>query len=183
MKFQLRPSVESDELEIHDVVVEAFGGQPGREVADLVADLSKDESAAPRLSLVAVAGGTIAGHILFTKARIENSQRKIAAAILAPLSVRPEFQGQGVGRQLISEGLSQLRATACDLVFVLGYPDYYQRHGFEPAGKKGLNAPYSIPPKNADAWMVQELHSGVVGKVSGRVICAEALDDPKHWQE
>jgi len=31
--------------------------------------------------------------------------------------------------------------------------------------------------------MVLELHSGIIECASGQVICAEALNDPKHWRE
>jgi hypothetical protein len=31
--------------------------------------------------------------------------------------------------------------------------------------------------------MVQELRPGAVNEISGRVICADALNDPKHWVE
>jgi putative acetyltransferase len=70
-----------------------------------------------------------------------------------------------------------------DLVFVLGHPAYYPRFGFSPAGARGLDAPYPIPQKNAEAWMVRELRPGVIGDCSGRVICADALADPEYWRE
>jgi predicted N-acetyltransferase YhbS len=84
---------------------------------------------------------------------------------------------------LIAEGLNELREMGVDLVFVLGYPGYYQKHGFSPAGVKGYAAPYPIPPEHADAWMVQELRPGIMEQTRGRVRCAETLTDPKHWRE
>ena len=70
-----------------------------------------------------------------------------------------------------------------DLVFVLGHPGYYPRHGFRTAGVLGFDAPYPIPAKDADAWMVQELRPGFIGKIKGPVACAAALDHPEHWRE
>jgi putative acetyltransferase len=115
--------------------------------------------------------------------KIKHSQRTVSSAILAPLSVHTENQSQGIGGQLIEEGLKELKASGVELVFVLGHPDYYQRYGFSTAGTKGFDAPYPIPPENSDAWMVQELHPGIIECVSGQVICADALNDLKHWQE
>ena len=46
--------------------------------------------------------------------------------------------------------------SGVELVFVLGHPDYYPRHGFKPAGALGFEAPYPIPDKNVNAWMVQK---------------------------
>jgi putative acetyltransferase len=70
-----------------------------------------------------------------------------------------------------------------ELVFVLGHPDYYPRHGFVPAGVLGFEATYAIEEKNAGAWMVQELRPGVIGAVNGRIVCADVLDRPEHWRE
>ena len=66
---------------------------------------------------------------------------------------------------------------------MLGHPDYYQRFGFIPAGAQGFEAPYSIPEEHAGAWMVQELCSGVIGRVKGKVCCSEVLNQPEHWRE
>jgi predicted N-acetyltransferase YhbS len=183
MSFQIRQATESDWTDIHDIIIEAFGSVQGSEIAELVADLLADESAAPRLSLVATASHVVAGHILFTNTKVDGSRRQISSSILAPLAVRPGYQGQGIGGRLISEGIAQLRASGVDLVFVLGHPGYYPEHGFSPAGARGFEAPYPIPPENADAWMVQELRSGTIDSVSGQVVCARALNDPRHWRE
>jgi putative acetyltransferase len=31
--------------------------------------------------------------------------------------------------------------------------------------------------------MVQELNTGVIGTLKGKVICADELDKPEHWRE
>ena len=50
---------------------------------------------------------------------------------LAPVAVRPDFQGRGIGSQLVSETLA-LEPVGSGPVFVLGAPGYYRRFGFEP---------------------------------------------------
>ncbi len=93
------------------------------------------------------------------------------------------MHNQGVGGQLIKEGLKLLSESGVELVFVLGHPEYYPRHGFKPAGALGFEAPYPIPDEHANAWMVQELRPGVIGSVSGKIICADVLNHPEHWRE
>ena len=164
-------------ISIHE---SAFGQN---EEARLTADLLSDPSAAPRVSLMAVVDGRPAGHVLFTRAVVSGAEAGIAASILAPLAVIPEFQGHGLGGELIRNGLRQLAEEGTGLVFVLGHPGYYPRFGFRPAGACGLVAPYPIPPQHADAWMVQELKEGTLGTVEGRVNCADALDKREYWVE
>ena len=179
----IRKSTESDLNDVLDVEAQAFGNEEGPEIVDLVNGLLFDPTAIPLLSLMAVNDDRAIGHILFTNARISSSKKSISAAILAPLAVIPDAQSQGVGGQLIEEGLRLLSESGVELVFVLGHPDYYPRHGFKPAGALGFEAPYPIPDKNANAWMVQELRTGVINSVSGKVICADALNQPEHWRE
>ena len=166
-----------------DVERRAFGEAQGTEIADLVRDLLADPTAAPALSLIAMEDDRAVGHILFTRARLTGCEAPPSAVILAPLAVVPEAQGRGIGGRLIRHGLGRLADAGVDLVFVLGHPSYYPRHGFRPAGILGLEAPYPIPEEHAEAWMVQELRPGVIGRVKGTVQCADALDRPEHWRE
>ena len=122
-------------------------------------------------------------HIIYSKVRIAQTEEAVSAQILAPLAVLPETQSLGVGGQLIKEGLKQLRESGVELVFVLGHPGYYPRYGFKPAGELGFEAPYPIPEEHAGAWMVQALCPDVIGRVSGKIECADVLNQPEHWRE
>lgn len=178
--IKIRPGTESDLQDISRIYQSAFP-EEGIEIAELTGNLLNDPTAKPYLSLLAEIKEQAIGHILFTRVEISNSNAK--ASLLAPLAVAPEFQSQGVGGKLIREGLRILSASGTELVFVLGHIDYYPRHGFTPAGIHGLEAPYPIPDKNAEAWMVQELKEGVLGSVKGTIQCAEALNRPEYWVE
>lgn len=165
-----------DLLRVHRL---AFGDD---EVADLVGAMLEDPSARPVLSLMAIDDDRTVGHILFTKVRLTEPDSACGAAILAPLAVIPAAQGQGVGTMLIATGLRQLAEAGVDLVFVLGHPAYYGRHGFEPAARLGLAAPHPIADAHADAWMVHALRPGLLGAVRGTVMCSDALSRREHWR-
>jgi putative acetyltransferase len=178
--LEIRKATESDLDDVLRVETESFGYD---KEAKLVNGLLRDASAMPLLSLLAVDDEEAVGHILFTRARLTGTEDTASAVILAPLAIVPDAQGKGIGGKLIKEGLRLLSETGVDLVFVLGHPEYYPRHGFRPAGALGFEAPYPIPDENADAWMVQELRPGVIGSISGKVVCADALNRPEHWRE
>jgi putative acetyltransferase len=179
----IRPSVDSDSAGIDRVLLSAFGDPEGPEIVALVAGLLGDATARPALSLVAEIDETIVGHVLFTRARLLPDHDHLKVQILAPLAVAEELQGRGIGGALVREGLRQLAESGVDLVFVLGHPEYYPRFGFRPAGALGMDAPYPIPERHADAWMVQALRPGLLGQVRGTVRCADTLNDPRHWRE
>lgn len=71
--------------------------------------------------------GKVIGYIAFTNAFKDGD---ICGWHLAPVAVKPEFQNQGVGAELIRFGLRQ-KNIAEQTVFVLGEPRYYMRFGFE----------------------------------------------------
>jgi len=163
--------------------MQAFGADEGPEIIELVNGMFNDKTAEPLLSLVAADNNKLIGHIIFSKTMIIQSNKPVLTKILAPLAVLPEFQNKGVGSKLITKGLEYLKGLGIDAVFVLGHPEYYSRFGFKTAGALGFQAPYPIPERNADAWMVKELKAGVLGAVNGKVKCAETLSQPHYWRE
>lgn len=179
-KMQIREAVETDLNDVLSIERLAFGYE---KEAELVRELLHDPSAKPLLSLLALKKGRAVGHILFTSAHLSDSKDAASIVILAPLAIVPDFQKQGIGGKLIEHGLALLSRSGVDLVFVLGHPEYYPRYGFTPAGQIGFEAAYPIPDEHAGAWMVQALRSGVIGTVSGKIICADALNKPEHWRE
>lgn len=80
------------------------------------------------LSLVAVEGEDIIGHIAFSPVRVDGEDRGWFG--LGPVSVRPDRQGEGVGGALIRQGLDGLRQGGAAGCVVLGDPDYYRRFAF-----------------------------------------------------
>ena len=178
--MRISAATESDLSDVLRIEREAFGQD---DEADLVNNLMNDPSASPRLSLLAFEGERAVGHILFTAARIAEMPEAASVSLLAPLAVRPAAQRTGVGGKLIERGLELLSEAGIDLVFVLGHPEYYPRHGFEPAGRLGFTAPFPIAEKDAGGWMVQALSPGIIGSVRGTVACADAITRPEYWQE
>ncbi len=178
--MDIREATETDLERLLVVVRAAFGRD---DEAVLVRELLRDPTAAPRLSLIASNGGRAVGHILFTALTLEGPAPRYGAAILAPLAVIPAAQSTRIGTRLIATGLARFGQRGIELVFVLGDPAFYGRHGFEPASPRGFEAPYAIAPEHADAWMVRVPAGWRAGDVSVRVRPADALARPELWHE
>lgn len=172
----------ADASDLDDVLAVEQAAFGSAEEAGLVEALLGDPSAEPIISLLACDEERAVGHILFTGAWLEPACDK-AASILAPLAVIPDYQKQGVGRQLTETGIRMLSKTGTDLVFVLGHPEYYPYFGFKPARALGFSAPYPILEKNAGAWMVLALNPDAVSSFERTVCCAKTMDRPEYWRE
>lgn len=94
------------------------------------------------LSLVAEVDGRVVGHIAFSPVAISDGTGNWYG--LGPLSVLPEFQRQGIGKALIEEGLSRLKALDAQGVCLVGHPDYYRKFGFRNAPGLVLEG---VPPE------------------------------------
>ncbi|MGH3910659.1 MAG: GNAT family N-acetyltransferase [Pseudonocardiaceae bacterium] len=141
---------------VREVVGLAFarpesGDQPPLEVG-LLDELRGDEGWLPALSFVAVepADNRVIGHVVCTRGTVDGSP----ALGLGPLAVRPDRQGQGVGRALMHAVLGAADALGEPFVALLGEPGYYQRFGFRAAARYGIAAP---DPHWGDYFQVRTL--------------------------
>lgn len=159
----IRQEENKDYEAVYRVVKSAFDSaehSDGRE-QDLVTALRNSGSFIPQLSLVAEQDGKILGHILFTQVDIGGSTQ----LALAPLSVIPGRQRQGIGKALIQEGHKRARELGYCYSVVLGSETYYPQMGYLPAEQYGIQAPFDVPREN---FMVCQLEKGAP-KISGVV--------------
>lgn len=133
--------------------------------ARLVEGLRASEDYVPELSLVYATNGSIAGHILFSKALVQDNGSLHEVAALGPLAVDPAFQRSGIGSALMAEGLERCRSCGFPLVFLLGHPEYYPRFGFVPARRYGFELKQF--QASDDVFMVCELEPGALDRLQG----------------
>lgn len=77
---------------------------------------------------VCIHTNTVIAYIAFTKAYNGST---VCGLHLAPLAVKPEFQGQGIGSELLRFALRQ-KEIKDTTIFVLGDPRFYRKFGFTP---------------------------------------------------
>lgn len=133
--------------EIDEVVYTAFGRE---DEADLVWDLR--EQGAISLSQVAEYEGAIIGHLALSPVLINGED--IGWLGLAPVSVWPDCQRQGVATAMIQAALDSANELDWAGVVLLGDPNFYRRFGFKPARELGLTCSY---PNADDVFMALAL--------------------------
>ena len=156
--FTIREEIPADIAAIAEVNRAAFGGEDEVKLVDLLRS-----SGHVLVSLVALDGDRVIGHILFSPLVIETPDGERAAAALAPMAVLPEWQRRGAGSALVRAGLDECRRKDMGVVIVVGHPEYYPRFGFSAALAQDLDSPY---PDLGDAWMALELTPGALAGVS-----------------
>lgn len=163
----IRTEKPADYRNVYFVVKSAFDSaeQKDGNEQDLVNDLRKSTAFVPELSLVAEENGKIVGHIMFTKLKIGEA----VILALAPLSVLPQYQRQGVGTALVNEGHKIAKDLGYSYSVVLGSEKYYPRFGYEPAENFGILPPFDVPKEN---FMALKL-SGNAPAISGVVQYAQ----------
>lgn len=162
--MRIRAETARDYKEVYDLIREAFATAEhadGNE-QDLVVALRKSAAFIPELSLVAEVDQALAGHIMFTKARVDRD----IVLVLAPLSIRPQYQKQGIGTALITEGHKIAKELGYPYSLVLGSETYYPRLGYLPAAQLGIEVPEGIPGENFMAMKLLETAKPICGAVT-----------------
>ncbi|MGK7928832.1 MAG: GNAT family N-acetyltransferase [Spirulina sp.] len=165
----IRPEVPADYPDIAKVHCLAFGQE---NEAKLVDRIRQGDRYIPELSLVAEVAGKIVGHILFSKIELVGKETKYVFA-LAPMAVLPEWQNQGIGSQLVREGLAIADRLKIPCIIVLGHRWFSPRFGFEPAEDRGIQPPFPVPK---DVFMVKLLSHGD-GEYAGKIFYPPEFDD------
>ena len=175
---QIRISSGEDNDTIRSIHLYAFPEDERLLVSRLAVNLQNDHTTPPVLSLIARHAGENVGHIAFSPVTIDNHE-DITAYILAPLGVRPEFQRQGIGRQLIEFGKRELLRQGVKVLLVYGDPEYYTRFGFNADTATRFIPPY--PLQYPFGWMALNLDEYGVSGFPARIRVAASLNDPTLW--
>lgn len=88
------------------------------------------------------------------------------AALLGPLTVDPDFAGQGYGRKLVSEALENMEKGGIKLVVLVGDEPYYGRMGFKPVP---LGQIIFSAPVNPVRILAVELETGALAAYRGQI--------------
>lgn len=153
--MDVRPEIRADERAIDELHRLAFGGD---DESAMVVELRAGAGYLPELSLVAVQGGTVVGHLMLTLVTlVPDDETKAESPLLsmAPVGVLPAVQNQGIGSRLVDVAMRRASKRPEPLVVVLGHPTYYPRFGFRRASELGLRC--GLGDVADEAYMVRRL--------------------------
>lgn len=124
----IRPEAEEDIPVIEAVTESAFHDAAHTDHNEQFILAGLREAGALTISLVAEMEGAIVGNVAVSPVFI--SDGSLGWFGLGPVSVSPQWQGLGIGSELVREVLKRLSEQGASGCVVLGDPSYYQRFGF-----------------------------------------------------
>ncbi len=125
-KIVIRSETDADVSAITEVTVAAFRTLEISNHTEQFIIEALRAAKALTISLVAEVDGRV---VAFSPLTISDGTRNWYG--LGPVSVLPEYQRQGIGKALIQEGLSRLKAMNAQGCCLVGHPDYYRKFGFK----------------------------------------------------
>jgi putative acetyltransferase len=124
----IRKETEADIEAIYKLTETAFRNHPySHNTEQLIVDALRAADALT-VSLVAEVDGEVVGHIAFSPVTISDGSSGWYG--IGPISVLPELQRRGIGKSLMHEGLSKLKAMGGRGCALVGDPGFYERFGF-----------------------------------------------------
>lgn len=174
----LRTETEHDVDAIDDVVDRAFASTAE---SRLVHAIRASEGYIPELTIVAIAGDRVVGHVMVSRAELEDVDAggaRYRITTLAPLAVHPEFQAQGIGSALMRDVVQRADALGVALIVLEGSPLYYPRFGFRHSVPLGITMqlPDWAPREAAMALPLAAYQAEMRGKVVYTTAFQEVLD-------
>lgn len=124
----------------------------------------------PELDFVIEADDQIIGNIMYTKAKlVDESGNEKEILTFGPLSILPEYQRKGYGKQLIEYSFEKAKSLGYDTVVIFGDPANYVSRGFKSCKRYNVCLEEGIFPaamlvknSNPEFWMVE---NGFITKV------------------
>lgn len=163
--LKIRKETEADYQRVEEITRKAFYNMymPGCVEHYLVHIMRSHRDFIPELDFVLELDGEVVGNIMYTKVKLtdENGQEK-EIVTFGPVSVLPEYQRKGYGKQLIEYSFEKAAALGYEAVVIFGSPANYVSRGFQSCRK------YKVCVENGTypaAMLVKEL---VPGALDGR---------------
>jgi putative acetyltransferase len=129
METMIRLQTHDDDAAIGTVIEGAFGDE-GPLIAELVDALRTHPCGRDGLSFVAEVDGSVVGHVMVTRSRLDTNVRIVDVAVLSPLAVDPALHRRGIGSRLVERAVAAATEAGLPAIFVEGDPAYYSRMGF-----------------------------------------------------
>lgn len=165
---------------IEALFVSVFSRSENQKEGELVGKLSKELMTSTDeqdvYGFVALDRERLVGAIFLSRLTFEED---IEVFILSPVAIHSDYQGRGIGQELINHGLQEMKSRKVKIVTTYGDPAFYKKVGFKPLPVEVIGAPYEL--SQPEGWLGQSLAGETIEAIPGRCSCVKALSNPALW--
>ncbi len=163
----IRNETPADYHTVENLTREAFWNvyRPGCMEHYVLHNFRADPAFVNELDLVMELNGEIIGHVMYVRSVIRTDEGgEVPTLTFGPISIAPEYQREGYGKQLVEYSIAKARELGVGAVAITGNISFYGKCGFVVAKTKGIR--YEEDP-DANYFLVAELKPGYLEGVSG----------------
>lgn len=139
----------------------------------LVHKLWQHQDYLPAISRIACKGDEVIGSIMYSKAYVQDGDKRHDIVTFGPLCIDPEWQGCGVGEMLLKETMELAAEAGYPGIVIFGEPDYYPQVGFKTCDHFEIT---TKDGKNFNAFMGIELIKDGMSEIKGRFYESEVFE-------
>lgn len=153
----IRNETEKDYKTVEEITRKAFYNiyVPGCMEHYLVHIMRDHEDFIKELDFVIELDGKVIGNIMYTKAKlVDEAGEEKAILTFGPVSILPEYQRIGYGKQLMEHSFQKARQMGYDVVVIFGDPGNYVSRGFKGSSRYHICLPDGSYPT---AMLAKEL--------------------------
>lgn len=158
----IRNEAPADHQIVEDITRRAFYNiyAPGCVEHYLVRTMREHPDFLPELDLVAELDGQPIGNVMYTKSTLTDEAGAVKDILtFGPVSIAPEHQRKGYGRQLLERSFQRAAELGWDVVVILGSPANYVGLGFKSCKRFNICLEDGRFPS---AMLVKELKEGAL---------------------
>jgi putative acetyltransferase len=151
--FSVRPEREGEQDLVRAIELAAFGQADEADIVDALRGTANWLKGGSMLAVDELK--KTVGHVLVSRGRLERvGEEPLALAMLGPIGVLPDRQGEGAGTALMRAAISYATQRHYPLLCLVGDAGYYRRFKFEPGRSIGIEPAIAFPDEN---WLVLRL--------------------------
>lgn len=158
----IRNETEKDYKTVEEITRKAFYNiyVPGCMEHYLVHIMRDHEDFIKELDFVIELDGKVIGNIMYTKAKlVDEAGEEKEILTFGPISILPEYQRMGYGKQLMEHSFQKARQMGYDVVVIFGDPGNYVSRGFKSSSRYHICLPDGSYPT---AMLAKELRENTL---------------------
>lgn len=177
----IRPEEHRDYKDIVSLILRSFREgtdySDGTDIVALVEEIRDSEYHIPELSFVAELDGKIVGHFLFSRFPLSptpegghNRDVSDGIVMLAPVSVHADHLHQGIGSEMLRQGIRRVKEMGFRGITVEGNFRFYNHVGFRTSSEFGIYPTRGIPLEEPRCMMCQPTAPGSLDGIGGYIV-------------